>query len=129
MSDGDIKVIGGKAWFSWAILGGVAVGAFFVARIYFTVSSGQEDVAERLKTNEAAVVKAAETLGGISRDMSAMRLDVAFALSDRMTFTDLRFLWAAIETFWSEFQRLNPAVVLPKWPPAQRATVDEPDGK
>lgn len=125
MPDSDIFVRGGRAWFSWAILAGVAVVAASGAGVYFTVSAGQADVAKRLATNEAAVAKVTETLGSIADDMQAIRSDVADALSDRWTATDMRFLWARLGIFWSEFQRLNPTVQVPQWPPADRATTNE----
>lgn len=129
MSNSDILLKGGKPWFSWGVLLGVATMAFFVAKIYFTVTSGQDDVIRRLATNEAAVNKAADTLEKMSDSITAMRYDLNAATGDLWSGTDMRLLWSKVELFWSEFARLNPAVQLPPWPPAIKAASHDGPGR
>jgi len=129
MGDSDILVKGGRQWFSWAVLAGVAVMAVSAAGIYFSVTSGQHEIAARLETNEAAVVKATDKLTQVADDMRAMRYDVNASLADRWTGTDMRFLWSEIGRFWSDFSRLNPTIQVPPWPPASRVTAGDGTGR
>lgn len=124
MNDSDILVQRGRPWFSWAIVAGVAVIAASGAGVYFSVVGGQRDVLEQLAETRVVATEATKALVVIADDIRAVRDDVDKALADPWKATDMRFMWAEIGVFWSEFQRLNPTVSVPQWPPVRRATDD-----
>lgn len=120
--DTEILVKGGKPWFSWGILAGVAILAGSGVAILFEVKGGQRDVLMQLESTDEKATKAVTAIESMAVDMRAMRNDINDALLDRWTNTDTKFWGLEMDRFWSDFARLNPTQQLPVWPAPKRVT-------
>lgn len=104
--DAPIRVDRSRLWFSWGLLVSAVVATGAVVGIYVRFDTGQTIVEKRLDSLESSAAKGSDAMVGMAKVMDKLSQDVARALADPWSGTDMRF-WV------SEFRRLNPDEPLP----------------